>query len=62
MLRFSRALLIGVTVLAVAPASAREACQERTLSLRYSPQVGRNWCWAAQSASWRAFGSSSPTS
>lgn len=26
---------------------AREACQERSLSLRYSPQAGSNWCWAA---------------
>ena len=25
----------------------REACQERTLSLRYSPQAGSYWCWAA---------------
>jgi len=35
-------------VLAV-PATAREACQERTLSLRYSPQAAgaQHWCWAA---------------
>ena len=30
-----------------APASGREACQERTLSLRYAPQASNNWCWAA---------------
>jgi hypothetical protein len=30
-----------------APALARGACQERTLSLRYAPQAGRSWCWAA---------------
>lgn len=47
MLRSSRVLLIAATVLAGAPASAREACQERTLGLRYSPQAGRSWCWAA---------------
>jgi hypothetical protein len=34
-------------MLAGPPALAREACQERTLSLRYAPQAGRSWCWAA---------------
>ena len=47
MLRSSRVLLIAATFLAGAPATAREACQERTLSLRYVPQAGRSWCWAA---------------
>lgn len=40
-------MLIGLALIAAAPPPAREACQERTLSLRYTPQVGRNWCWAA---------------
>jgi hypothetical protein len=41
--------LLGAAVLAAAPVCGREACQERTLSLRFSPPVGgaRNWCWAA---------------
>jgi hypothetical protein len=49
MLRPGRILAIGMALVAVAPASGREVCQERTLSLRYAPQpVGaRNWCWAA---------------
>jgi hypothetical protein len=49
MLRPDRILAIGMALLVVAPAWGREACQERTLSLRYAPQpVGaRNWCWAA---------------
>jgi hypothetical protein len=42
-----RIALVGIAALAAAPASAREACQERTLSVRYSPQQGRSWCWAA---------------
>ncbi len=37
----------AVVVLTAAGASGREACQERTLSLRYSPQAGASWCWAA---------------
>jgi hypothetical protein len=38
-----------MAVLATTPARGQEACQERVLSLRFSPQVGRanNWCWAA---------------
>ena len=32
-----------------AAVSAREACQERTLGLRYTPQAGPSWCWAASS-------------
>lgn len=28
-------------------AAAREACQERSLSLRYAPQESGAWCWAA---------------
>jgi len=47
MLRDCRNVLIGLVVLAAAPASGREACQERTLSLRYAPQASTNWCWAA---------------
>ena len=47
MLRECRNVLIGLVVMAAAPASGREACQERTLSLRYSPQASTNWCWAA---------------
>jgi hypothetical protein len=39
--------LIAAAFLSAAPAAAREACRERTLSLRYVPQAGRNWCWAA---------------
>ncbi len=39
--------LVAAAVLSGAPAVAREACHERTLSLRYVPQSGRNWCWAA---------------
>ena len=49
MRRFGGTVLIGLVVLAAAPASGREACQERTLGLRYSPQAGSNWCWAASS-------------
>jgi hypothetical protein len=43
--------LIGTVVLAAASVRAHEACQERVLSLRFSPPVGRanNWCWAASS-------------
>ena len=47
MLRLGRDVLIGLVVLVAAPASGREACQERTLSLRYAPQASRQWCWAA---------------
>jgi hypothetical protein len=44
-------VLIGTVVLAAASAQAHEACQERVLSLRFSPPVGKanNWCWAASS-------------
>jgi len=45
-----QAMLIGVAILVTSvPASAREACQERTLGLLYSPQASgaENWCWAA---------------
>ena len=47
---WTRCVLIGMTVLMVAAsAPAQQACQERVLSLRFSPPVGRanNWCWAA---------------
>jgi hypothetical protein len=46
---WTRCLLIGLTVLAAAAARGQEACQERVLSLRFSPPVGsaNNWCWAA---------------
>ena len=48
MFREWRAMLIGVAVVAATvPAAAREACQERTLSLRYAPQASSSWCWAA---------------
>jgi hypothetical protein len=47
--RTARTTLIGAAVLMASPAVGREACQERTLSLRYSPQAGSNWCWAASS-------------
>jgi len=52
MLPWTRCVLIGMTVLAATSAAPRlEACQERILSLRFSPQAGRanNWCWAATS-------------
>ena len=39
--------LVGAVVLWATPSFAREACQERTLGLRYAPQAGRSWCWAA---------------
>src|SRR5262245_47585411 len=47
-----RWLLIGLAGLAVLTArssSGQEACQERILSHRFSPPVGRanNWCWAS---------------
>jgi hypothetical protein len=48
MFRECRTMLIGVAALVTAvPASAWEACQERTLSLLYSPQASHSWCWAA---------------
>jgi hypothetical protein len=49
MLRRDMALVIGLALLVAAPVRAREACQERALSLAYSPQAGgaRYWCWAA---------------
>jgi hypothetical protein len=38
-----------MAMLAAATASPREACQDRVLSLRFSPQMASatNWCWAA---------------
>jgi len=49
MLALARSGLVGVAVLAAAPTSGREACQERVLSLHFSPQASRAryWCWAA---------------
>ena len=49
MLRWGRCVLIGAAVLAAGAASGQEACQERTLDVRFSPQAGHasNWCWAA---------------
>lgn len=46
---WSRCVFIGMTVLAAATARGQEACQERVLTLRFSPQAGpaNNWCWAA---------------
>jgi hypothetical protein len=48
----SRLVRLGVSVASLlcatsASTSAREVCQERTLGLRYTPQVESNWCWAA---------------
>jgi hypothetical protein len=42
-----RVAVVAATALTASPSAAREACQERTLSLRYSPQAGSYWCWAA---------------
>jgi len=49
MFPWTRCALIGLAVLAAHAADGREACQERVLSLRFSPLAGRsnNWCWAA---------------
>jgi hypothetical protein len=38
---------LASALLVAMPASGREACQERILSLRYSPQASSQWCWAA---------------
>lgn len=42
-------LVAFAVVLGGTTVSGREACQERTLGVRYSPQAGDNWCWAASS-------------
>ena len=44
-----RCVLIGVAVLAATSARTLQACQERVLTLRFSPPTGHasNWCWAA---------------
>ena len=44
-----RCVLIGVVVLAATSARTLQACQERVLTLRFSPPTGHasNWCWAA---------------
>ena len=49
MLSLGRCVLIGLVVLAPATTPGQEACQERILSLRFSPPAGHanNWCWAA---------------
>jgi hypothetical protein len=47
MLRGGRILLVAAASLVASVVSAREACQERTLSLLYAPQQGASWCWAA---------------
>jgi hypothetical protein len=44
-----RIAVVAAAALAASSSLAREACQERTLSLRYSPQAGSSWCWAATS-------------
>jgi hypothetical protein len=46
---WSRCVLVGIGVLAAASARSQEACQERVLTIRFTPQAGRanNWCWAA---------------
>jgi hypothetical protein len=51
MVAWRRCALIGIAVLVAASASGQEACQERVLTLRFSPSAGRanNWCWAASS-------------
>ena len=51
MIRWGRCVSIGLVLVAAAPVWAREACQERVLTLRFTPQAGRanNWCWAASS-------------
>lgn len=50
MQRAGKVIVFGVAVLgATVCASGREACQERTLSLRYAPQARGSWCWAASS-------------
>lgn len=43
----ARIAAVAAAALACSNAFAREACQERTLGLRYSPQAGQYWCWAA---------------
>ena len=49
MLRWGRCVLIGARGPGRGRPPAREACQERTLDVRFSPQAGQasNWCWAA---------------
>jgi len=47
MFRPEAILLVAVAALAAAPAAGREACSERTLSLRFAPQAAGSWCWAA---------------
>ncbi|HXK11667.1 MAG TPA: hypothetical protein VMT70_18630 [Vicinamibacteria bacterium] len=47
MFRPEAILLVAVAALAAAPAAGREACPERTLSLRFAPQAAGHWCWAA---------------
>lgn len=41
--------MVATVALAASSTFARQTCQERTLGLRYSPQAGSNWCWAASS-------------
>ena len=41
--------IAAAAMMAASNTDAREACQERTLGVRYSPQVVGNWCWAASS-------------
>jgi hypothetical protein len=43
----ARIAAFAAVALASTNVLAREICQERTLSLRYSPQAGQYWCWAA---------------
>jgi hypothetical protein len=49
MFAWRRCVPIILTVLAAPSVHAQEACQERILSLRFSPPAGHanNWCWAA---------------
>ena len=46
---WGRCVLSAWRSLAAGAASGQEACQERTLDVRFSPQAGHanNWCWAA---------------
>jgi hypothetical protein len=49
MLAWKKCVFVGLVMLVAASAPGQEACQERTLDLRFSPPAGgaRNWCWAA---------------
>jgi len=46
---WKKCAVISLAVLSTIAAPRLEACQERVLSLRFSPSAGRanNWCWAS---------------